>query len=115
MPTSKNFVTYIEDALAHVRTIRTRPMFGEYALYCNDVVVGLICDETLFIKVTPGTAALFDEHTAIVPPYPGGKGAFVVTEDVLEDKGRIERIIVACSQDIPPKKPKSKPKPMRRK
>ncbi len=114
MPTSKDYATYIEDALKHVPNIRTQAMFGEYALYCNNVVVGLICDQTLFIKITDGTKRLFDEHTEIAPPYPGGKGAFVVTEDVLEDKGRIGQIIVACSKDIPPKKPKSKPKGKRK-
>jgi len=29
-------------------------MFGEYALYCGDKVVALVCDDQLFVKIMGG-------------------------------------------------------------
>ena len=110
MSTRKDYVTYIEDALRHIPNTHTKAMFGEYAVYHNDVVVGLICNDTLFIKITDGTKALFDAHTDIAPPYPGAKGAFVVAEAVLEDSAHTAQIIQACSKDLLAKQTASKPK-----
>ena len=48
---------FILDQLRDVQLIRARKMFGEYALYCGDKVVALVCDDQLFVKITePGKA-----------------------------------------------------------
>ena len=109
MATSKNYVTYIEDVLRHVPNIRVKAMFGEYAIYCNELVVGSVCDDTVFIKITDGTRELFDAQTKTAPPYPGAKPNFVVSEDVLEDKDLIKQIVIACSKDISAKVKPTKP------
>jgi len=46
------FVQYIAGQLHNVGTVRYRKMFGEYALYCNEKVVALVCDMQLFVKPT---------------------------------------------------------------
>ena len=43
MATHKDYIKYLEDCLKHIPAIRFKPMFGEYALYCSDIVVGLVC------------------------------------------------------------------------
>ena len=116
MATSKDYATYIEDALRHVPKTRIKAMFGEYALYCGEVVVGSVCDDTVFIKITDGTRQLFDTETKTAPPYLGAKPAFVVSEGVLEDKELIKQIVIACSKDVAATAAKKKsPKPSRRK
>ena len=52
MATNESTVEYITDQLVDVPKISTRKMFGEYALYCGKKVVALICDDTLFVKIT---------------------------------------------------------------
>jgi TfoX/Sxy family transcriptional regulator of competence genes len=53
MATSQNTIHFLLDQLRSVQGVRTRKMFGEYALYCGDKIVALVCDDQLFIKITP--------------------------------------------------------------
>ena len=100
MATSKNFISYLEDCLSGVRGIRFKAMFGEYALYLNDVVVGLVCDQTLFIKVTGETSRLLENRVKTGPPFPGAKNAYVLTEGELEDDEMIGRVLAAAYRDL---------------
>lgn len=57
MATSQSTTEFILDQLSSVPNVRVRKMFGEYALYCGDKVVGLICDDQLFVKTTPAATS----------------------------------------------------------
>ena len=50
MATSRSTTEFILDQLSAVPNVRVRKMFGEYALYCDEKVVALICDDQLFVK-----------------------------------------------------------------
>lgn len=52
-------------------------MFGEYALYLDNKVVALVCDNQCFVKPTPGGRAFIGEVTEGFP-YRGAKTAFLV-------------------------------------
>lgn len=52
MTSSHSAVAYIADQLEMAGEIRNRKMFGEYGEYCDEVLIGIICDDTLFIKPT---------------------------------------------------------------
>jgi len=52
MAISRNTIDFILDQLSALPKIRARKMFGEYALYCDEKVVALVCDDQLFIKIT---------------------------------------------------------------
>ena len=60
MSTSIEFITYIRECIADPRA-RLHPMFGEYALYYDEKVVALICDGTIFLKITPGTTKILED------------------------------------------------------
>lgn len=113
MSTSKDTVAFIEDQLAGL-DVRTAPMFGEYGIYCDQKVVGLICDDTLFLKPSDADESLF-ERTSPAPPYPGAKDYLSVPGDALEDRDWLQRAVQATADALPapkPKKPKSRaPKP----
>ena len=80
MASHQDFVDYVAEQLREAGAIRSRKMFGEYGLYCDDVFFAVICDDQFFIKVTPqGEAAFPDLPKA--PPYEGAKDSFLV-EDV---------------------------------
>ena len=100
MATSKNFISYLEDCLSGVRGIRFKAMFGEYALYLNDVVVGLVCDQTLFIKMTDETSGLLKGQVKTGPPYQGAKDAYILTEGELEDDELMGRVLMAAYRDL---------------
>ena len=59
MASHPDFVDYVAEQLREAGTIRSRKMFGEYGLYCDDVFFAVICDDQLFVKITPQGEAAF--------------------------------------------------------
>ena len=59
MASHQDFVDYVAEQLRESGTIRSRKMFGEYGLYCDDIFFAVICDDQLFIKITPAGEAAF--------------------------------------------------------
>lgn len=107
MSTSPDTVAFIEDQLSSLR-VRTLRMFGEYGIYCDDKIVGLICDDELFVKPSGADAALF-ERTEPAPPYPGAKDYHRVPGDLLEDRDWLMLAVQSTADALPaprPKKPK---------
>lgn len=103
MASHRDFVDYVAEQLGETGAIRSRKMFGEYGLYCDDVHFAVICDDQLFVKVTPeGEAAFPDLPKA--PPYEGAKESFLV-EDV-EDRERLAALTRITSQALRDKQQK---------
>ena len=99
MATSKDFVVYLQDCLRHVRSLRFKSMFGEYAMYADDVVVSLVCDQTVFIKVSEGANALLAQRVKLGFPFEGAKPAYMLTEGELEDDDLMTQVIAAVLRD----------------
>ena len=89
MASHPDFVNYVAEQLREAGAIRSRKMFGEYGLYCNDVFFGVICDDQFFVKLTPQGEAAFP-HLPKTPPYEGAKDSFLV-EDV-EDQEKMTKL-----------------------
>ena len=68
--------------------ITHRKIFGEYGLYCDAKFIGLICDDTLFLKVTK-EAQVLEPELELAPAYDGAKPSFLIPVSMLED---IERL-----------------------
>ena len=94
MASHPDFVNYVAEQLREAGAIRSRKMFGEYGLYCNDVFFGVICDDQFFVKVTPHGEAAFP-HLPKAPPYKGAKDAFLV-EDVDNREQMTELVSLTC-------------------
>ena len=89
MASHPDFVNFIAEQLREAGAIRSRKMFGEYGLYCDNVFFAVICDDQFFVKVTPqGEAAFPDLPKA--PPHERAKDSFLV-EDV-EDRERMTEL-----------------------
>ncbi len=109
MSTTKGTVAFIEDQLADL-PVRTAAMFGEYGIYCDNKIVGLICDDSLFIKPSRVDPSLL-EGTTLAPPYPGAKNYHCVPGDLLDNREWLRAAICATADALPaptPKKPKSR-------
>lgn len=104
MSTDPQTVAFIEDQLAGL-SVRTLRMFGEYGLYCDEKVVGLICDDSLFLKPSSADPALF-ARTEPAPPYAGAKVYHRVPGDALEDRDWLGAAVQATADALPPPKAK---------
>lgn len=94
MASHQDFVSYVTEQLREAGTIRSRKMFGEYGLYCDDVFFGVICDNQFFVKVTPQGEAAFP-HLSKAPPYEGAKDSFLV-EDVENREQMTKLVSLTC-------------------
>ena len=111
MASDLEFVEYIADQVADAIDVRYRMMFGEYALYSNDKVVGLICDNQLFIKPTEaGRSYIGDVVEA--PPYPGAKNSFLISDEI-DDSEWLTELVGLTEAELPKPKPRKKKKKKR--
>jgi DNA transformation protein and related proteins len=106
MATKQATVDFILDQLSAAGDVSARKMFGGYVLYCGGKVVGLICDDTLFIKITePGkkfVGGYYQEGHA----YEGAKTSMVIDEAQLEDKEWLSELVRITADCLPLPKPK---------
>lgn len=104
MASDASQVTFIVDQIQGAGLIAYRKMFGEYAIYCDTKVVGLVCDNQLFIK--PTTAGKeFVGDILMAPPYRGAKPHFLI-EERLDDREWITELIKITALELPFPKPK---------
>lgn len=106
MASDLDFAEYVVDQLSSLGNVRYRKMFGEYALYCDDKVVALICDNQLFLKPTEQGRAFIGEVTE-APAYPGAKDSFLI-DDGLEDSEWLTELVQITARALPLPKPKKK-------
>ncbi len=105
--TKQSTIDYLVDQIAGAGNIRFRKMFGEYALYCNEKVVALVCDDQLFIKPTKAGRE-FIENLEEAPPYPGAKNYFLISGDLWENGAWLSELIAKTADELPIPKPKKK-------
>lgn len=106
MASHQDFVDYVTEQLRGAGAIRSRKMFGEYGPYCDDVFFAVICDDQLFIKVTPAGEAAFP-HLPKAPPYEGAKDSFLVEDvDDRDTMTALTRITCLALQNQPKKRRK---------
>lgn len=98
------FVTYVTDQISGAGRVAYKKMFGEYAVYCNNRVVALVCDNQLFVKPTPAGRTLIGDGVE-APPYPGAKPHFLI-EEKLDDREWITELIRLTAAELPAPKPK---------
>ena len=94
MASHKDFVDYVAEQLREAGSIRSRKMFGEYGLYCNDIFFAVICGDQLFVKITPQGERAFP-NLPKAPPYEGARDYFWV-EDVENREQMTELTCITC-------------------
>jgi len=96
---SPDLVQYIVEQASKAGEVRARKMFGDYALYCNDSVVGLICDDYLYLKpIKQLEPLLHEDDRHMRPPYDGAKPHFVITD--VDDAGYVSLLVRTVAANI---------------
>lgn len=105
MACNPDFVQYVADQCAGAGEIATKKMFGDYGIYCNGKIFGLICDDALYIKPTEaGRLVLRTEEMR--PPYPGAKDYFFIAD--VDDRDYLAALVRATCRALPEPKPKKR-------
>lgn len=107
MSTQKETVEFILEKLGEPGRFTMQAMFGEYALYADGKVVGLVCDDQLYVKILPESAEL-DGLCEKDEAYPGSKKFYVVEESELSKLKHLPEILLDIAKSLPEKKKKVK-------
>lgn len=108
MATSQGTIDFILDQSAVAGIMSARKMFGEYALYCNGKVVGLVCDDTLYIKITEQGKQFVGDRYQEGYAYPGAKVSMLIDGDLIEDYEWLGELIRITADSLPMQKKKIK-------
>ena len=102
---SSDFVQFIVDQCSGAGEIAVKKMMGDYCIYCDGVLFGLICDNNLYIKQTDAGEAVLDE-VVLRPPYPSARDHFYIPN--VDDRDYLEDIVRATVPELMSGKSKAK-------
>jgi DNA transformation protein and related proteins len=108
MSSDPEFVKFVCEQLRGAGDISSRRMFGEAAVYLQEKVIGLVCDNQFFIKATEPGRAKIGTPTE-VPPFPGASNWFLMAD--LDDPEFLAELVHATAAALPPPKVKAKKMP----
>ena len=109
MSTDQSTTDYIVEQSSRAGDVYARKMFGEYALYCDDKVVGLITDNTLYIKITEEGKKYIGNNYQEGNAYSSAKTSMVINDDLISDQVWLTELIRITAVNLPlPKKKKLK-------
>ncbi len=107
MASSLEFVQYVAGNLSGAGNITYRKMFGEYGVYCDGKIFGVICDDQLFVKVTEAGKQMAPK-LPLASPYEGAKPHFLVEE--VDNREFVTELVSRTCGELPMPKPKKKKK-----
>ena len=102
------FVEYVTDQVDDSCKLTHRMMFGGCTLYLDSKVVGLICDDQLFVKPT-NAGREFIGKVVEAPPYTGAKNSFLIEEQI-EDGEWLTKLLRVTAAELPVPKARKKKK-----
>ncbi|MEO8095648.1 MAG: TfoX/Sxy family protein [Pseudolysinimonas sp.] len=111
MPTSPETIAHLDDQLTGL-PVRLAAMFGEYGIWFDGKPIGLICNDTLFLKRSDADPALL-AGTYLAPPYPGAKDSNAVPDALADDADWLRAAVLATAEALPVPKPKKPRVPKR--
>ena len=106
MASNIDFVEYVCDQIGDKHEITYKKMFGEYGIYCNQKIIGLICNNEFFVKQTNSGKEILKEKMFLKEPYNGAKPHFLIEN--LDDRDFLCEFIGKTYGELP--FPKSKKK-----
>ena len=103
MASNSDFVQFIADQCSGAGEITTRKMFGDYGIYCNGIIFGLICDDHFYVKPTESGRQLL-RTLELRKPYDGAKDYFYIAD--VDDHDYLSELVRATCKELPKKKKK---------
>ena len=103
MASSLDFVQYVADQCSGAGEITFKKMFGEYGIYCDGKIFGLICDDRFYLKPTDVARPLL-RVVELRPPYEGAKDYFYIAD--VDDRDYLATIVSETCKQLPEPKRK---------
>ena len=108
MACNPDFVQYVIDQCSDAGEIAVKIMMGDYCVYCDGVLFGLICGNNFYVKVTePGRAVL--KEVILRSTYDGAKDYFYISD--VDDREYMMSLVKVTIMALP--KPKAMKNPLK--
>jgi TfoX/Sxy family transcriptional regulator of competence genes len=105
MASKRDFVDYIADQCSGAGEITVKKMFGDYGIYCDGKIFGLICDDCFYLKSVDAVRPLL-RTVDLRPPYDGAKDYFYIAD--VDDHDYLSRLVCETCKALPEPKPQKK-------
>ena len=105
MASNADFVQYIADQCSGAGKIVAKKMFGDYGIYCDGKIFGLICDDHFYLKPTDAVRPML-RTIDLRPPYPGAKDYFYIAD--VDDHDYLSSLVKETCKHLPAPKAKKK-------
>jgi TfoX/Sxy family transcriptional regulator of competence genes len=106
---TQDFVDHVVGLLDEKLGVTSKKMFGEYGLFCEGKMFGLVCDDRFLVKPTAGGRA-FIGKVVEASPYPGARPCFLI-EEQLDDGEWLSELARITTRELPePRRRKRKPR-----
>lgn len=106
MSSKQSTIDYILEQVTNAGTICAKKMFGEYAIYCDNKVVALVCDDQLFVKPTQAGKAFIANYTE-GHPYVGAKPYLLISGEMWDESEWLTELFKITASELPLTKKKS--------
>ena len=90
MASNADFVQFVADQCSGAGEITVKKMFGDYGIYCEGVIFGLICDNRLYVKPTKKGRDVL-KAVEMQKPYEGAKDYFYISD--VEDRDYLALLV----------------------
>ena len=77
MVASDSFAQFLREQLAPLGNLTMRPMFGKTGVFCDGLMLGMVRDDTLYVRVDDHNRAAFAEAAAFPPLNYAKKGGII--------------------------------------
>ncbi len=104
MASSREFVDFVCTQLERAGTIEAVKLFGDYGVYCDGKVIGLICDDCFYLKPTEPGRKLLGRFLEEAVPYEGGRSYYRI--DYLDDADELAELVRATWAVLPEARPR---------
>lgn len=105
MANNKELAAYIMEQLEELGEVRNIPMMGGYIFYYKERIFGGIYGSGFMVKITEASKKYMPDSEP-EPPYEGAKPMLPVT--ILENKKRLQEMVVEMFPELPERKGKKK-------
>jgi DNA transformation protein and related proteins len=78
MVASDSFAQFRREQLAPLGYLTLRPMFGKTGVFCEGLMLGMVRDDTLYVRVDDHNRAAFAQAAAFPPLNYAKKGGTIV-------------------------------------
>ncbi len=108
MSSSPSTIEHLMAQLEADLPLEPRKMFGEYGLFLDGKMVGVVCDDLLYVRPTPAGKAFWGECEE-GSPYPGAKPHMIIEERELQPADRFAQLLRLTWGEMPKPRPKKAP------